>query len=632
MLDALRRGATSWVLKPLLLLLVLSFIVWGVADVFTGTRTGSLANVGSAQISTEEFQATYGAVMNNFARRFGKRPTAEEARARGLDRAVLEDLINSATLDQHASELRLDLPQQAVVANIEKDQTFAGPDGAFDRAAFNGFLREIGYSERGFLNLRRKEEIRQQLTQSVFQNLPVPGALANLVHSWREEARTLQHFTIDVAKLPPLAEPDEGRLKEVYGAQQRRFVTPEARHIGVLVLSAAEAKTRLDLKDEELRKIYEQDKTGQVVPEQRRIQQIPYKDAAAASAAAKAIAAGKTFLDAAKEAGATENDINLGLVTQTQMIDPTIAAAAFALAKDRVSTPVAGRFSTVLLRATEIIPGKTRSFDEMKEEIRGKLADARVNETLRKLYDAVDDGRGAGKPLKEIAEGIKAKYYDIPATDRLGRKPDGTQAYDGPDAPPVLKVAFEAKTGAETDVIDLTDGGYAWVDLIGVTEEKPRAFEDIKDDVKALWRELEQSRLLGELAARLIERGGKGETMTALAAESGGKLVTTSPFKRFGSEVDLPQAAVQRAFALPLGGRAAVDAGEGKRRIVFRVVEITKPIPATKEQIGTISDQLRTEFQQDAAQSYVTTLRERYGVNVNETLFRRTTGESSDTR
>ena len=49
MLDALRRGANSWVLKPLLLLLVLAFIVWGVADVFTGFRMGSLESQGLAQ-------------------------------------------------------------------------------------------------------------------------------------------------------------------------------------------------------------------------------------------------------------------------------------------------------------------------------------------------------------------------------------------------------------------------------------------------------------------------------------------------------------------------------------------------------------------------------------------------------
>ena len=112
MLDALRRGANSWVLKPLLLLLILAFVVWGVADVFTGgARSGSIATVGSSEISVEEYQSTYGAVMNNLARRFGRRPTAEEARLRGIDRAVLEDLVNGATLDQQVRQLGLALSQ-----------------------------------------------------------------------------------------------------------------------------------------------------------------------------------------------------------------------------------------------------------------------------------------------------------------------------------------------------------------------------------------------------------------------------------------------------------------------------------------------------------------------------------------
>jgi peptidyl-prolyl cis-trans isomerase D len=73
MLDALRRGATSWVLKPLLLLLVLAFIVWGVADVFTGARPTTLATVGGTEIGVEEYQNTFSSVMNNLARRFGRR-------------------------------------------------------------------------------------------------------------------------------------------------------------------------------------------------------------------------------------------------------------------------------------------------------------------------------------------------------------------------------------------------------------------------------------------------------------------------------------------------------------------------------------------------------------------------------
>ena len=60
MLEALRRGASSWVAKGLLGLLVISFAIWGVADVFRGYGQGSLATVGAKEISVEEFQRAYG--------------------------------------------------------------------------------------------------------------------------------------------------------------------------------------------------------------------------------------------------------------------------------------------------------------------------------------------------------------------------------------------------------------------------------------------------------------------------------------------------------------------------------------------------------------------------------------------
>ena len=45
MLEALRRGSQGIVVKILLAVLILSFAVWGIADVFTGFSRGSLAEV-----------------------------------------------------------------------------------------------------------------------------------------------------------------------------------------------------------------------------------------------------------------------------------------------------------------------------------------------------------------------------------------------------------------------------------------------------------------------------------------------------------------------------------------------------------------------------------------------------------
>jgi peptidyl-prolyl cis-trans isomerase D len=632
MLEALRNAAGSWVLKPLLILLVVAFVVWGVADVFTGSRQGAIATVGSTEISVDEYQSTYGAMMTSFARRFGRRPTAEEARLRGIDRAVLEDLISAAAVDQQARSLGLTLSQGAVAKAIEADPNLQGPDGRFDRDGFENFLREIGYNERGYLSLRRREEIRQQLTQSLFQSIPVPAASAGLIHNWREETRTVQHFTVDPAGRVKLPAPTEAQLKETFEANQRDFVTPEYRHIALLVRSAADVKRDLDIKEEEIRSAYDGDKAAREVPERRRVQQIPFKDPAAAAAAAKAIAGGKAFMEAAKEAGATEADVDLGLIPRSGLLDEAIGKAAFALPLNQVSEPVKGRFTTVLLRVTEIEAAKVRTFEEMRNEIRERIAASRTNEAVRKLYDTVDQGRGAGQSLKEIAATLKANLVDIPAVDLRGNTPAGTKAYDGADAARILRAAFDGKPGIEIDPIELADGGHAWIDVLGVKPEAPRAFDTVKGEVTKLWERLETTKQTAELATKLVERADKGETMTALAKEVGAKLETSKPFKRYGGESGVPAAVVQRAFGLQLGARAAVDTGADGKRIVFRLVEIGKPAPLTKEQADQLTQQLRAEFQQDAVQAYVVALRERFGVRVNEQLFKRTTGETTDQR
>ena len=69
MMEALRRGAASWVAKILLGLLIVSFAVWGIADVFTGYGQRSLARVGKTEISADEFQNALQTEINPFPAR-----------------------------------------------------------------------------------------------------------------------------------------------------------------------------------------------------------------------------------------------------------------------------------------------------------------------------------------------------------------------------------------------------------------------------------------------------------------------------------------------------------------------------------------------------------------------------------
>src|SRR5262249_30209870 len=142
----------------------------------------------------------------------------------------------------------------------------------------------------------------------------VPEASIELMNSWRNETRVAEHFTIDADKAVTVPEPDEAKLKAAYEANKGDFMAPEFRKLDVLLLSSDQIKKAIEVSDADAEAEYEATKDKYNTPERRRVQQIAFKDKASAEAAKKAIDGGKSFGDAAKDAGAKDSDIDLGLI------------------------------------------------------------------------------------------------------------------------------------------------------------------------------------------------------------------------------------------------------------------------------------------------------------------------------
>ena len=480
------------------------------------------------------------------------------------------------------------------------------------------------------MNIARKDEVRDQLTIAMVESVNVPKAMVEVLYKYRDETRKITHFTLDPAKVPSVGEPDDAKLAATYEANKRRFMTPELRTAAVLLLTGEQVKKAIAVSDEDIKAAYEQNPERFNIPEKRRIQQIAFADKAKAEAAAKAIAGGKSFAEVAKETGAKEGDIDLGLVTEKSLIDQKIAAVAFKLAKDVVSPVIEGRFSNVLLKVTEIEVGKQKALAEVKDELKDGLAVERASAEIQKQHDAVEDARSSGKALKEIAAAQKLQSLEITNTDRTGKTADGKAAFDNAEGEKVMGAVFAAKQGVDAEPIELSDGGYAWIDLQGTTPEKQREFADVKADVKALWIETETRKAITAAAQALAERVGKGEALDKVAAEAGGKVVTTEPTLRGGKPVGLTEQAINQAFALGLGAAGSTDTTDGKSRVVFKVAEIIAAPPMTADQLEKMRVELQRQMQSDTMAGYLAGLQERYTVKVNAAAFQRAIGADRD--
>src|SRR5260221_13031431 len=98
MLQVFRKEIGSWFVKRFLAILILSFLVWGIADVFRKFGTSTLAHVGSTQISAEGFRHIFTERLQQMSRRLGRPITPAQAQILGLDRQVLGELLRDAAL------------------------------------------------------------------------------------------------------------------------------------------------------------------------------------------------------------------------------------------------------------------------------------------------------------------------------------------------------------------------------------------------------------------------------------------------------------------------------------------------------------------------------------------------------
>lgn len=631
MLDALRRGAQGWLAKILFALLIISFgVFWNVSDVYRGYGRGSIASVGEEEVTVSQFQRAFQNEMKTLQRDGDSRITNEQALLFGVDRQVLDQLVAQAAVKQHAERLGLDLSTEALVEGVRTDPNFAGPDGKFSRIGFDNLLSAMGLSEAGFFAVRREDEIRRQVLDTIRSTIVAPAPLVRDLSAWREETRTLEHVQIDPAKVT-VAEPDDAKLRETYEANKSRFMTPEYRKLAVLFLAADDLKKEIELTDEEVRASYTETKSSYDKAERRRIQQIAFKDKAQAEAARKELVEGKkNFMDVAKEVGAKETDVNLGMLEKSQLIDPAIAEAAFAIERDKLSEVIEGRFTPVLIRVIEISPGKESTFEEAKDKVRDRLALKRATDLLQERIDIVEEGRNAGKTLQEIGAEQKLRFVEADAVDRENKTPEKKTGIDQPNAELVLTEAFRSQPGLANDPVELASDAFAWFDVVSVAEPKQRPFEEVKDEVKSFYVDTERSRLLNEMAEKLVDRIKAGEDMAKIAEEAGGKVELSESIKRQMSPPGLTADAVKFAFTLPKGGAGSAETSDRASRVVFKVKDIIPASEPSKEQSDKLASEVRGSLEGDVLLAYVAALKSDFGVTVNEAELKRATGAATD--
>lgn len=624
MLRGIRKASSNWLGKTVMAVvvgfLVLSFAIWGIGDVFRGFGQSTVAKIGGTEITIEQFRTLYNDRLQQYARQLGRPISSEQARALGLDRIVITQLLSDVALDERARALGLNVSDAEVIKQITSDPTFQGPNGQFDRFRFEQIIRQAGYTEARFISEQRRRMVRRQLATTIVSGNVVSKAMIEAANRYTNEQRAIEYLLLDRSRAGEIAPPTPEALTKFFDERKILFRAPEYRKLLIVSLIPAEQAPWIEISDADLKAAYESRRSRYVTPERRHIQQIVFPTEADAKAAEERIAKGATFAEIAKERGLNEKDIDLGTLTKAAVIDPAIGDAAFKLKEGEVSAPVQGRFGTAIVQVLKIEPEKVRPFEEVAGELRRELGAERAKADILKLYDKIEDARTDGKTLTEAAEALKLTPRTIEAIDRSGRSPAGMPVAV-PDPQKLLPAAFASEVGAENDPLQF-EGGYVWFEVQGITPSRDRPLEEVKEQVEARWREQEIASRLKAKATEILDKLKAGTPFAEVAAADQMNVQTLGRIKRADAPPPLSAATVDAIFRTRKDEFGMAEAAPAGEQIVFKVTGIEIPsLDVASEEAKRAQETLNRSVTEDIFSEYVARLESELGVTINQSAL-----------
>jgi peptidyl-prolyl cis-trans isomerase D len=549
-----------------------------------------------------------------------------QARKLGVVDDVLGQLVDQRLVDREAARLQLEVSDEVLRRAIVQNPNFRGPNGVFDRTAFNAMLAANHLTEDQYVAELRREIPRAHLLSAATFGAAAPVAMVDRLYRYRDEQRIADIVRLPAAGAADIGQPSAAELEAFYEAHKDTFRAPEYRALTIASLSPSALAQTIHVSEEKLKDEYTERQGDFVLPERRRIEQILAPSEAKAKAAAAAVAAGKDWKDVAKTiAGQNPETIDLGLLKRTEL-PSELADAAFALPLDKPSAPIESPLGWHVFRIVKIEPPATQTFAEARAKLAAKVAHDAAVDRIYKIADQVDDALAGGASLEEAATKFGLKKTVVAATDEHGQGPDG-KVLALPVAPAeVTKLGFATEEGQISRVTEANDNSLYVLRTDKVTPPAVKPLAAVKPEAIAAWQAEKRAAAVAREAAALAQSVTPGTRLVSAANDKGLKVETSPPLRRGGSTATpVPPDLVAKLFAAAPG--AVVTSTDATGAYVAQLDAIRPPDqegPAAKAATAELSQALTADLEFDLASEFTRGLRRHFPVDIHHEVLDRT--------
>jgi len=634
MLNFFREKAQSPSIQVTILIIIIVFIFWGVGRNNRNNRN-AVATVNGTSIEYQDYQKAYEQTLNRLRDQFGGAIPKGLLDSLDIKHQVLNQLIQQTLLRQGALKAGLYVSDQELQEAIEKMPAFQ-QNGIFNLELYKNILASSRLTVSKFESGMRYNLLATKVMDHLSRFGQVsPSELKNLFN-YKYTSVRFSYASFNALNFTDKVVVTKDKLTAFFNKHKDNYHTNPERKIKYLLFSFKDQQEPMPDKAE-IEQYYARNIAKYSTPERRKARHIlilskssdsPEKKAAERKKIESILAkakAGENFADLAKrysQDSLASRGGELGYFRRGQMVKP-FENAAFSLKEGEISGVVKTQFGFHIIKLEKIEPAKTKTLQDVKQEIIAKLKQEKAKDNaFKEANDAYEQIILSGSLEKYAAAKTNGKPSAAPIIST------GFFAQQNPpeelkSLPALVNTAFTLKKDELSSIVE-DRKGYAIVYVEDIKPPVQQKLAQVTNQVKKDLIAQESVKLAQEAAAKMLAELKHGGKFKEISQKDGVEMHTTPYISRADSTAaKLPEQVIKQAMRLsaesPLPKEAIAD---GRSFYVISFKESKKPEPALfAKQKSALEKQVSKENNDELLTAWVTYLEKNAEITTNEKLL-----------
>ena len=609
MLNTLRKSVAGPFVKLLIGILILSFAVWGIQDIFGNYKNSVAIEIDGNEISLDELVNEYNYQLSTIGSQLNKQISFDESMALGIDKIAIENLIRKMILQIELNKYGINIPEEFIAQKIVNDDAFKS-EGVFNKARYRQLLSFSGYTEESFLISELNANKQNQLYSLIANKNYIPNTLLDIINDYNSTEKVINYIEIPKKNIS-VKTPSERELLEFYDKFQNGYRKSETRDFDALILNADILKNNISVSQTEIENYYNENIDSFKVEETRDVYQFFFDDLITAEEflSESESVSFEILLDSYN---LSKSDDYLGNIRKDDILDSDLAEIAFNIDAKTFSNPIDGLLGLSIVYIDGIYEGSTPPLNELTSTIEEELKLEAALNLIDDVFFSIEDDFLSGMHMQEVADKNKINLTNFAKIDINGKDFDNNDI-NVIQNDELLQKLFNSDIGDFIEVVE-TEDSYIWIKLNAINEPFIRSFKDVRDlvttDMIKQRLDKKEKEIIAEIEDALINDNLSRETSESLNIE----IKKSEPFSRKKPIIEFSQDFNDRILSADLN--ETIIGRSPDEILIGKVIDI---IPSNSIELTRDNDQvegLDYQIRSDLFEQFLSSLEESYDVTL----------------